>query len=122
KKLFLLLSGIFFATALPAQEMLLPLNDNVILQTASQHIAANNLRQRPAALSLPFFEDFTINSPYPDPAKWADQSVWINNNMAINPLSRGVATFDALDFRGVPYDSMQPNNTIYADSLSSLPI
>jgi len=122
KRLSLLLTVIFFATTVPAQEMLLPLHENVILQTADQHKTSGNFRQRPTALSLPFFEDFTINSPYPDPAKWADQSAWINNNMAVNPPSRGVATLDALDSRGIPYDSMQPNNTIYADSLSSLPI
>ncbi len=122
KKLPLLLAGIFSVSVLQAQEMVVPLNENVILQQASQSHAGNNTRQRPAALSLPFFEDFTIDSPYPDPAKWADQSVWVNNNMAVSPMSRGVATFDALDFRGVPYDTVQPYNTIYADSLTSLPI
>lgn len=118
----LLLTGLFLATSVQAQEMLLPLQENVMLFNADQQNKTGNIRQRPTALTLPFFEDFTINSPYPDPAKWADQLVWVNNNMATHPFSRGVATFDALDARGVPYDSMQPYNTVYADSLTSLPI
>ena len=75
-----------------------------------------------APLSLPFFEDFTGYSVYPDSTKWQDHEVYINNTMGFNPVSRGVATFDALDSRGIPYDSFSNANFRFADSLTSQPI
>jgi len=73
-------------------------------------------------LMLPFFEDFAYDDIFPDAAKWTNKHTYINNRMGSNPISRGVATFDALDWRGIPYDSF--SNTIfrYADSLTSQPI
>jgi hypothetical protein len=54
-------------------------------------------------LSLPFFEDFSIVSVFPDPEKWADQSVFINSSFALDPMSIGVATFDGIDENGTVY-------------------
>lgn len=71
--------------------------------------------------SLPFFEDFTGNTPYPDPTKWLDKSVYINNTMGIDVISRGVATFDALNANSIPYDPTNPYALLYADSLTSIP-
>jgi len=73
-------------------------------------------------LSLPFFEDFTGYGVFPDSSKWTDYCVYINNTMGNKPRSRGVATFDALDWRGIPYDSFSNTNFRYADSLTSQPI
>jgi len=73
-------------------------------------------------LSLPFFEDFTGYSVFPDSSKWQDYEVFINNTMGFKPVSRGMATFDALDYRGIPYDSFSNTNFRYADSLTSQPI
>ena len=73
-------------------------------------------------LTLPFFEDFTGYYLYPDSNKWADYEVYINNTMCVSPISRGVATFDALDAHGIPYDSFSNYIVRYTDSLTSQPI
>ncbi len=73
-------------------------------------------------LTLPFFEDFTGYGVYPDTTKWVDYEVYINNTMGASPVSRGVATFDALDDHGYPYDSFSNINFRYCDSLTSQPI
>lgn len=54
-------------------------------------------------LTLPFFDDFSYNSKYPDPVRWTDKNVYINNTMAEMPPSIGVATFDGLNSNGTPY-------------------
>ncbi len=73
-------------------------------------------------LPLPFFEDFTNYGVFPDQARWTNYQVYVNNRMCSRPVSRGVATFDALDWRGIPYDSFSNANFRYADSLTSQPI
>ena len=100
---------------------------------AQEHVAplryqaqlARSLPAPPAkitALSLPFFEDFLGETMYPDPGRWVDRSVYVNNTMAMDPVSRGVATFDALNAKGGPYDSVNSFALLYADSLTSQPI
>jgi hypothetical protein len=69
-------------------------------------------------ISLPFIDDFSSSSVYPDPNKWMDKQVFINNDFPIRPPSYNVATFDGLNSRGVPYGV----GTGYCDSLTSLPI
>lgn len=65
-------------------------------------------------LSLPFFDDFTIPSIYPDSSKWLNNQVYVNNTFGWEPPSRGVATFDVLNASGVPY-----KNTINKDFYSA---
>ncbi|MCB0699733.1 MAG: T9SS type A sorting domain-containing protein [Chitinophagales bacterium] len=69
--------------------------------------------------TLPFFEDFTSDTFYPDTTLWLDRKVYINNTLCKDQISRGVATFDAMDEDGLPYE--KTNNTVlrYADSLTS---
>lgn len=55
-------------------------------------------------IDLPFFDDFSYPGPYPDPAKWLDDRAYVNDRMAWQPPSIGVATLDGLDERGRPYD------------------
>ena len=45
--------------------------------------------------------------------------VFINNDMSLNPISIGVATFDGVDYRGFPYSTSPTKG--YADNLTSLP-
>jgi hypothetical protein len=73
-------------------------------------------------LSLPFFDDFTGYDVYPDPNRWVDKQVYINNTMCINPVSRGVATFDALNEKGLPWDPYINVTPRRADSLTCQPI
>lgn len=54
-------------------------------------------------LNIPFADDFSADHPYPDPAYWLDNQVYINNHLPLNPPSYGAATFDGLDEYGLPY-------------------
>ncbi len=74
------------------------------------------------AISLPFFEDFTSTGFFPDTNNWQDRKVYVNNNMAVEPISRGVATFDALAVDGLPYEKTNKAVARYCDSLTSQPI
>ena len=56
-------------------------------------------------LSLPFMDDFSYDGPYPDKQNWLDKDVFINNTMAVGPVSVGVATFDGLNSSGAPHGS-----------------
>lgn len=116
KILFLLFTCVSFVTQ--AQEYILPLQENLIINKRSR--IKEYTAQKPTVLSLPFFEDFTDNDPYPNSERWADHYVYINNTMGRNVISRGVATFDALNEKGdVYYDTITANTLIYADSLTS---
>jgi hypothetical protein len=115
-----LLSVCFFIvnTSVIAQEVVAPIGINPLLQSTDLYKKVNKTT---TTLSLPFFEDFTDKSPFPNPDKWEEAEVYINNTMSFNPISRGVATFDALNAKGGPYDSSYNTNLAYADSLTSLP-
>lgn len=75
-----------------------------------------------AVQTLPFFEDFTDYGACPDSSKWQDCHVYVNNTMSFGAISRGVATFDDLNVKGLPYDSFNNGAVRYADSLTSQPI
>ncbi len=68
---------------------------------------------------LPFFEDFSTSSVVPDPTKWTDQHVYINNSFAIDPPSVTIATFDALDQYGRVYSVKGTPQS--SDTLTSVP-
>lgn len=102
-----------------AQERTAPVNYNPVLKSGYKQGSG---QRKATALSLPFFEDFTGSSAYPDAAKWADHEVYVNNTMETSPVSRGVATFDALNANGIPYDTVNNNDLIDADSLTSAAI
>ena len=53
-------------------------------------------------LSLPFMDDFSYDGPFPDKENWLDRNVFVNNDMALNPVSVGIATFDGLNSGGAP--------------------
>lgn len=73
---------------------------------ANPRSAARNYQVCPAdTFPLPFFDDFAANnSPYPSCDNWQDNHVFINGDMAYNPPSVGVATFDGLGWDGAPYN------------------
>lgn len=102
-----------------AQEGVAPLLHNAALQGRA---AAPALPMKTTALTLPFFEDFTDYSPYPNATRWADSNAYINNTMGVDVVSRGVATFDALNDRGLPYNPTNANVVGYADTMRSQPI
>lgn len=69
-------------------------------------------------LTLPFFDDFSEHGIYPNPNRWADNDVFINNDYPVFPVTAGVATFDALDENGVLHPNAG-NNRFRADYLTS---
>lgn len=105
-----------------AQEYAGHLNCNPTLFNKAKPVLPLKKTTAADPLSLPFFEDFTGYGLFPDSSKWTDYHVYINNTMCNKPVSRGVATFDALDWRGIPYDSFSNVNFRYADTLTSQPI
>lgn len=48
-----------------------------------------------------------------------DGGVFINNDMALNPISIGVASFDGVSYKGIPYSTNTTKG--YGDNLTSLP-
>ncbi|MGN6645798.1 MAG: T9SS type A sorting domain-containing protein [Cytophaga sp.] len=60
-------------------------------------------------------------SNYPDSLGFLDNNggVFINDDMSPNPISVGVASFDGVDYNGIPYRTTPV--TGFADNLTSLP-
>ena len=77
---------------------------------------------RPAALGLPFFDDFTTpREGNPHPQNWlATGGAFVSNRLALLPPTRGAATLDGLRANGQAYSSSSFNGPI--DSLTSQPI
>lgn len=84
--------------------------------------------QAQTSLNLPFFDDFSTASgrpglDQPDPARWQPGSgVYINNTLAVNQPTVGVASFDGLRANGLPYVLNNPFAQDYTDTLASRPI
>ena len=53
------------------------------------------------AVSLPFADDFSQGTSYPESQYWEDNQAFINTTLALNPPSMGVATLDGLDAEGI---------------------
>ena len=70
--------------------------------------------------TLPFIDDFSNNSVFPDISKWLDNEVFVNNQFPDRPPTQGVATFDGLNNKGKVYIST--TTPFSADTLTSIPI
>jgi len=108
---------LFFVLSLGAksQEVISPLTSNSNLQKNIRSISENK-----SSISIPFIDDFSNNSFYPDSNLWQDNSVFINRNYGINPITIGVATFDGLNSNGRAYDmTLTGTDSENADTLSS---
>lgn len=61
-------------------------------------------------------------APLSDPEKyWLEKETFLNNTMALDPWTYGVATFDGLDETGYPY-AINTSTTNIADHLTSKPV
>jgi len=69
-------------------------------------------------LQIPFIDDFSTTTVYPDEKKWKEQLVFVNNRFPIRPPSLNVATFDGLNRVGAPHGFGRG----YCDTLTSWPI
>jgi len=106
------------------QEKIAGLQVNGIVKNYYQNLSKSKKlkgAQATDTLELPFFEDFSKNTVFPDSKLWADHFAFVNNTYCVNPVSIGVATLDAIDFTGAIYH--HANSTGFkADELTSNPI
>lgn len=119
KNVFCVLCLYFCVNWLYAQESLVGLESNAVLQQLAKqtkkHSKSDNI------LQLPFFDDFSNYNGYPNSLLWSDEHVYINSSYAIFPPTIGVATLDALDRYGNMHSSA--NTSLFAaDTLTSNPI
>ena len=113
KKLFLLFLVLSFGVK--SQEVISPLISNSKLQKNTRSISENK-----SSLSIPFIDDFSNNAFNPDSNLWQDNSVFINRNYGINPITIGVATFDGLNSNGRAYNmTFTGTDSENADTLTS---
>ena len=120
KRIFLYV--IFFNACLvntPAQEVITGLQSNYSI--TSKILKENKGLTSSDTLLLPFFDDFSGHSIFPDSKKWSDNFVFINNTYSDRQITAGIATFDALDNTGRMYATASSSG-FKADQLTSLPI
>jgi hypothetical protein len=103
------------------QEVVAGLQSNPQVRNAWNKLDKKKGSTVPDTLELPFFDDFSKITVYPDPAKWIDNYVFINNTFSVQQKTAGVATFDALDNTGRLYETADQFG-FQADKLTSLPI
>lgn len=116
--ILILIAGSF---SLRAQESLTGLQTNPKIKQIDISESNRKVSQEKDLLELPFIDDFAKSIGFPDKSLWQDENVFINQTYAYDPLSIGVATFDAIDATGAIY----PNASSYAfgaDTLTSNPI
>ena len=95
-----------------SQEMLTGIAQN----TAIVKAAKKGLPTRSAtALKLPFVDDFSNYTGYPNPSKWFDRQGYVNRGFAVYPPTIGVVTLDALNEYGEVY-AHASRNTFPADT------
>jgi len=94
-----------------------------------EEVRRNRSGARGAALSLPFFDDFSTPS-MPGPGfegydvyqRWESGSARTTSTYALNAPTIGCATLDGLDRTGYPYNFVEVNTPGWADTLTSMPI
>ncbi|MCP4442144.1 MAG: T9SS type A sorting domain-containing protein [Aureispira sp.] len=92
-------------------------------KNAHQQLGRGNTCGTPVTVALPFFDDFAqgvSSSYYPNCTHWQDRQAYVNQSMAYNPPSIGVATLDGLNENGQPYIKGASTALSYpADTLTS---
>lgn len=122
RQIYLYLLLLFICTGFSsAQEVVTGLRSNNLLTKQGERNARSFNAILSDPLELPFFDDFSGRSYYPDPAKWTDDYVFINNTYSDKQITCGVATFDALDNNGRLYD-IASAYLFKSDQLTSQPL
>lgn len=116
---------IFFVSVfqLKAQEALTGLKQNSQIQELHSNNTTNNKpvsknKSQKAILEIPFIDDFSKSVGYPDSSLWTDDYVFVNLTYANDPVSIGVATFDAIDEKGKIHENAS-TFAFSADTLTS---
>jgi hypothetical protein len=118
--LYLLISSVLIETS-SAQEVVAGLSSNRLLTGSGERKARSFAEVLTDPVELPFFDDFSGHSYFPDPGKWIDDYVFINNTYSDRQITSGIATFDALDNNGRLY-STASSYGFQSDQLTSQPV
>jgi len=105
----------------PAQEVITGLRSNSRIKNNREQVREAKGLAAADTLVLPFLDDFSGHSIFPDPGIWTDNFVFINNTYSDRQITAGIATFDALDNSGNLY-STASSSGFKADQLTSKPI
>ena len=97
-----------------ATEMLIGLKGRPVQNSTSVRKAKTSAK----TISLPIRDDFSLAQATPDTNVWIGGGVYINNHFGIDPINKGVATFDGLNSNGRPYN-LNKVGTDTADTLTS---
>jgi len=102
-----------------AQETLVPLQINPVIKNhLKQKKNPVQTKHSKGIIALPFIDDFSKPTIFPDSALWLDPYAFVNTTYAINPISLGVVTLDAVSYNGSLYPGAE-NLQFAADTLSS---
>ena len=104
-----------------AQEVVTGLQSNILITRTKKNQVKTKGISASDTLELPFFDDFSGRSVFPDPKKWLDNFVFINNTYSDKQITIGVATFDALNSTGRLYETAS-TSVFKADVLTSKPL
>ena len=104
-----------------AQEVVAGLRSNRLLTNQGERKSKKYTLLNSDPVELPFFDDFSVASYYPDQAKWLDDYVFINNTYSDKQISSGIATFDALGNNGRLYETAS-SYLFQSDQLTSQPL
>lgn len=102
-----------------AQEYITGLSCNPTICKAAKMNRDTKVRGAASAVKLPFVEDFSNYTGYPNPALWTDRQAFVNNSYPILPPTVGVATLDAIDANGRIYPHANREG-FSADTLTSV--
>ena len=119
---FKLKLSILFLSLIPiigqAQEFLTGVVQNTaIVKEAKKGLNGHHMRSA-EAVKLPFLDDFSNYSGYPDPKLWLDRQGFVNTGFAVYPPTIGVVTLDILNEYGEVYPQAD-RGTFPADTLTS---
>ncbi len=119
----IILSLIFAAAGISvsAQEVVTGLQSNYLIITSKQNNTKGTVASPALMSELPFFDDFSAMSVFPDTEKWTDNYVFINDTYSKKQITTGIATFDAIDDKGRLYETAISTGFI-GDMLTSQPI
>ncbi len=104
-----------------AQEVVSGLRSNILLTEKGERKGKKIAVLLAEPSLLPFFDDFSGHSYYPDPEKWVDDYVFVNNTYSDKQITSGVATFDCLDNNGRMYEAASTYE-FQSDQLTSQPV
>lgn len=98
-----------------AQEFITHPISNGNLKLSAAHFRVTTLD----TVDLPFVDDFSNSLLHPDVTRWTDRNVYVNRDLAVHPITLGVATFDGLNSQGRAYDNSSSTAFGKADELTS---